>query len=144
MKLGKDELPRHFEAAHLKPWVAVAGWPLAAVTAAAGVALAAGARPAAVEGLGVMLAALAALLIAGLVRCRSYEIVVGRRLISFGVGPFRRRIPVGMVASADARPAGSWRRLYADGELELSLADGRGQLILPSREPRELTEALKC
>lgn len=143
MKLVQDEVPRHFEALRLSPRLRIAGWPAAIVAAFLGVTMASLGNGGAAGVIGVALAALGAVGIAGLVRCGVFEIVVGSRLLTVGTGPFRRRIPLGLITSSDARRSRSWRRLYADAELELSLADGRGRIILPSREPRELAEALQ-
>jgi hypothetical protein len=143
MKLVQDEAPRYFEALRLSTRLVIAGWPAALVAALLGVTLAALAPGVGVASVGVALAALGAVAIAGLVRCRSFETVVGPRLLTVGTGPFRRRIPVGMIATAEARAAGSWRRLYADRELALTLSADQSPIIVPTADPDELEMALR-
>jgi hypothetical protein len=144
MKLQREEVPSHFEAVRLAPWVGVVGWPVVVASAVTGVVLAARAssRPA-VEVLGVALAVVGALLIAGLVRCRTFETVVGRRLLTVGVGPLRRRVPIGLIEATEVRGARSWRRLFAASELELVLSAGRGSVTVPTRDPEALAAAVR-
>ena len=120
----------------------MAGWPLAVAVAGLGVTLAGTARDPLVSATGLVLGVLGALLIAGLVRCRRCEIVVGGRAVTTTVGPLRRRAPVGWLEHGQLRRARSWRRLYADRELVFELPDRGQSFILPTAEPEALREAL--
>jgi len=142
MKLQRDELPLHFEGFQLRRRLVVAGWPLAVAVAGLGVTLAGTARDPLVSATGLVLGVLGALLIAGLVRCRRCEIVVGGRTVTTTVGPLRRRVPVGLTEDRLLRSATSWRRLYADQELVLELRDRGEAVVLPTAEPEALREAL--
>lgn len=143
MKLVQDEAPRHFEALHLSTRLRIAGWPAAIVAALLGVTIASQANGGASGVIGVVLAALGAVGIAGLVRCGVFEIVVGSRLLTVGTGPFRRRIPLGLITRSDTIPAGSWRRLYADRELALTLSADEAEVAVPTRDPEGLGDALR-
>jgi hypothetical protein len=142
MKLRRDEIPLHFEGLRLRRRIVLAGWPLALAAALAGVTLAGLARDPLVKTVGLLLGVLAALLIAGLARCRRCEIVVSGRTVTTSVGPLRRQAPVGWLESGGIRRATSWRRLYADRELVFELPDHEQSFILPTAEPEALREAL--
>jgi hypothetical protein len=142
MKLRRDQLPLYFEGLQLRRWLTLAGWPLAMAAAAIGVTFAGMARSPLVTVVGLLLGVLAALLIAGLVRCRRCEVVVGGRVVTATVGPLRRRAPVGWLERGELRRARSWRRLYADQELAFELADREQSFILPTAEPEALRDAL--
>jgi len=142
MKLQRDELPLHFEGFQLRRRLVVAGWPLAVAVAGLGVTLAGTARDPLVSATGLVLGVLGAMLIAGLVRCRRCEIVVGHRTVTTTVGPLRRRVPVGLTEDRSLRSATSWRRLYADRELVLELPDRGEAVVLPTAEPEALRAAL--
>jgi hypothetical protein len=77
-----------------------------------------------------------------LVRCRRYEITVGKRMIELRLGPFRRTLPVACVIDAVERPASSWRRFFASRELAIALSVEARPLNVPTREPQELRAAL--
>ncbi len=136
MKLRRDELPLHFEGLRLRRWIVVAGWPLALAAAALGVVLVGTSAQPLVDAIGLVVGVLGAVLIAGLVRCRRYEIVVGPGLLTVGAGPFRRRVPVGALEHPAVREAASWRRLYADRELVLEVPEHDERIIVPSRRSR--------
>jgi hypothetical protein len=136
--LDKEEVPLHFEGVALRSWVRALGWPVAAVCVVVGIGLAARAAVFAVEGLGVVLAAVGGTLIVALIRCRRFETVVTARLLTVGAGPLRHRVPVGFIERIEVRDATSWRRLYADQEVILQLQSGARTLIFPSHDPAEL------
>jgi hypothetical protein len=142
MKWQRDPLPLYFEGLQLRRRLVLAGWPLAVASAALGVTFAGMARSQLVNAVGLLLGVLAALLIAGLVRCRRFEIVVGGRAVTTTVGPLRRRAPVGWLERGELRRARSWRRLYADQELAFELPDREQSFILPTAEPEALQAAL--
>jgi hypothetical protein len=143
MKLRRDELPLHFEGLRLRWWIVLAGWPLALAAAGLGVVLVGTSAQPLVDAVGLVVGVLGAVLIAGLVRCRRFEIVVGPSLLTVGAGPFRRRVPTGALGPAEVRAARSWRRLYTDRELVLDLPAHGETFILPSAEPEALEEALR-
>ena len=142
MKLQRDELPLHFEGFQLRRRLVLAGWPLAVAVAGLGVTLAGTARDPLASATGLVLGVLGALLLAGLVRCRRCEVVVGRRTVTMTVGPLRRRAPVGWLDRGELRLARSWRRLYADRELAFELPDRGKTVVLPTAEPEALQTAL--
>jgi hypothetical protein len=91
---------------------------------------------------GLLLAVVGGLAIAGLARCQRFEIVVGSRLVTTIAGPLQRRVPLGALEHRGLRPASSWRRLYADRELVFDVPAHGETFILPSTEPEALQEAL--
>jgi hypothetical protein len=137
------DLPLHFEAAPLKPAVVAVGWPVAILACAAGVLLYARAGSTVVEAAASLLALVGVSLVGGLARCRRYEITLGKRMIELRAGPFRRILPVGTVDAAKAGSATSWRRVFADRELELTLSVSAQKTIVPSNNPDELRAALR-
>ncbi|HOC44652.1 MAG TPA: hypothetical protein PKJ99_16670 [Thermoanaerobaculales bacterium] len=142
MKLRRDELPLHFEGLRLRRWIVLSGWPLALVAAATGVAVAGLTRDPLGDAVGLVLAVVGGTLIAALVRCRRCEIVVGPSLLTLGAGPFRRRMPVGVLEHPELRAACSWRRLYADLELAFDLPAHGDTVALPTADPEALQGAL--
>lgn len=136
------EIPVHWEAADLRTGVRIAGWAVAVVGGVCGVALMAGAHGL-WEGLGVAMAvvAIAAAFVA--VRLRRFEIVVGERWLEAGTGPFTRRIGRHGLGALSVRPATSWRRLYAEQEVETVVAHSGEVLVFPSTDPAELLRALE-
>ena len=143
MKLRRDELPLHFEGLRLRPWIVLAGWPLALAAASLGTVVVGKASQPLADAAGLLVGVLGAVLIAGLIRCRRFEIVVGPRLLTIGAGPFRRRVPVGALERPEVRDAASWRRLYADRELVLQAPEYGQRFIVPSAEPEALQAALE-
>jgi hypothetical protein len=77
-----------------------------------------------------------------LIRCRCYEVTVGERRIELRLGPFRRTLPSGCVEAAMARPATSWRWLFAPRELVLTLSLETRPVIVPTNDPDDLRAAL--
>lgn len=142
MKLQRDEVSLHYEGLRLRQWIVWAGWPLALAVALTGAGLVGVLRNPLADVVGLLLAVVGGLAIAGLARCRSFEIVIGTRLVTTIAGPLQRRVPVGVLEHRELRPASSWRRLYADRELVLDLPAHGETFILPSAEPEALLEAL--
>ena len=142
MKLRRDELPLHFEGLRLRRWIVAAGWPLALAAAALGVVLVGTSVQPLVDAIGLVVGVLGAVLIAGLVRCRRFEIMVGARVVTTTVGPLRRLVPVGQLERGEAREARSWRRLYAGHELAFDLPAPARTVILPTADPESLQAAL--
>lgn len=89
MKLQHDQLPLYFEGIGLKRRVVAVAWPVAAAAAVAGVLLGSSEAVVLFQVAGVALVAAAAVLVAALVRCRTFEITVGERLLSVRTGPLR-------------------------------------------------------
>jgi hypothetical protein len=142
MKLRRDELPLHFEGLRLRRWIVLAGWPLALAAAGVGVVLVGTSVQPLVDAVGLVVGVLGAVLIAGLMRCRRFEIVVGPSLLTVGAGPFRRGVPSGALGHSEVRAARSWRRLYADRELVLDVPDHGQHIVVPSVDPEGLQAAL--
>ena len=143
MRITRDrDLPLHFEASPLEAPVKVAGWAVAVLTTAAGIAAFVKAGSTVVEAVAVGLVFIGGALVVALVRCRRYEVMVGERMIELRLGPFRRTLPAGCVEEATPRPASAWRRLFAPRELVLILSVDTQPMIVPTGEPDELREAL--
>jgi hypothetical protein len=145
VRLRRDhDLPRHFEACSLATWARWAGWPLAGACCIGGISLVVRAESKTVEGAAALGVLVGVLLVVGLVRCRRYEIVVGRRTLGLSCGPYRHTVPLGSIEKGEARAAGGWRRLYADRELELVTSLGDRRFLVPTRDENELRPALGC
>jgi hypothetical protein len=142
MDLQKEDVPHHFEAVSLRPVLQLAGWPVALVSAASGVIAAARAPGPLVEASGVLLVVLGSVLIMGLIRCRRFETVVTRKLVSAGAGPLRQSVPVSFVERAEEREASSWRLLYARREVVLEIGYDARRLVVPSVDPGQLIAAV--
>ena len=143
VRITRDrDLPLHYEASPLKAAVGAVGWPAGVVAIVAGIAAFVGAASVAAEAVSALFVVAGSALVVLLVRCRRYEVTVGRRMIEARLGPFRRTLPVGCVEEARERPASSWRRLYAARELALTLSVETRPLILPTHDPDELRTAL--
>ena len=139
----QSEIPLHFEKMRLRTIIEAAGWLMAALLTTVGIALAVREASWSTEALGVVAAAVGGATMVGVVRCRYYETVVDRRYVTGRAGPLGDRLPVGMVAESTARPASSWRRLYADREVVLRTPGEDRELVVPSREPESLIEAIR-
>jgi hypothetical protein len=144
LRIVRDgDLPLHFEAMPLRTPVLAVGWPAAVLACAAGVGLFVQSTSMTGEALAASLVLVGCSILVALVRCRRYEITVGQRMIDLRVGPFRRILPVGTVEALKAGPATSWRRLFADRELELTLSVNAQKAIVPTNNPDELRAALR-
>ena len=143
VRITRDrDLPLHYEASPLKAAVRTAGWPAGIVATVAGIAGFVRAGSVVAEAAAALLVLIGCVLVVALVRCRRYEVTVGRRMIELRLGPFRRTLPTGCVEAATARPASSWRWLFAPRELVLTLSLGTRPVIVPTHEPEELRAAL--
>ena len=143
VRITRDlDLPLHYEASPLKPAAKATGWPAGFVAIVAGIAVYVGAGSVVAEAVAALFVGLGATLVVALVRCRRYELTIGQRMIELRLGPFRRTLPTGCVENAAARPASSWRRIYAPLELVLTLSVETRPLIVPTRDPDELRAAL--
>ncbi len=136
------DLPLHFEASPLTGRIAAVGWPAAVVAIGAGIAAFVRAGPGAGEAASALLVVVGSVLAVFLVRCRRYEVTVGKRMTELRLGPFRRTLPTGSVTGAQRRPASSWRRFYAPSELVLRLSVEARSLVVPTRDPDELGSVL--
>ena len=136
------DLPLHFEASPLKAAVKIAGWVLGVLAIVAGMAGFVRAESMVAEAAVAFLILIGGTLVVALIRCRRYEVTVGKRRIELRLGPFRRTLPTGCVETATERPATSWRRLYAPRELALTLGLDTRTVIVPIHEPGELRAAL--
>ncbi len=137
-----DDLPEHFEGIWLKPLVRLSGWILGLGLAFAGITLMVKASGSVFEAIGAVFAASGGVLLAAVVRCRRYEILVGRTWVNIGAGPLTHRIKRDLIAGFLKRPATGWRRLYADEEFELTLTVVDHQHVVPTLDPIELEAAL--
>ena len=135
-------VPLHFDASPLKSWVDFVGWPTALFLCTSGVIVFVRAGSMAVEAAAALLILIGGSLVVALVRCRRYEISISDRLVELRAGPFRRSLPVGCVDAAVAGPATSWRRLFADRELEMTLSVETRTVVVPTRDEDELRGAL--
>jgi hypothetical protein len=143
VRIERDlDLPLHFEASPLRTPVKVAGWPIAILATVGGIALFVRAETAAAEAPAVLLVVVGCALVVLLIRCRSYQVVVGERMNELRLGPFRRTLPSGCVEGASARLSSSWRRLYAPREVVLTLSVETRPVIVPTHEPEELRAVL--
>jgi hypothetical protein len=136
------DLPLHYEASPLRAAVGAVGWPAGMVAIAVGIAAFVEAGSVAVEAVSALFVVAGSALVVLLVRCRRYEVTIGKRMIEQRLGPFRRTLPTGCVTDAAERPASSWRRLYAPRELRLDLSVESRPLIVPTHDPDELRSAL--
>ena len=138
----REEIPIHFEGVPLKRSLKFVAWPGSLVCAVVGIAVMV-VRPGwIIEVAAALCAAAGVVLLTGLIRCRRYELVVGKKWFFATLGPFKRHIPLQLVEGAFERPAESWRRLFADRELVLRVSVGSGEDPFPTRQPDELLEAL--
>ena len=143
VRITRDrDLPVHYEASPLEAAVRAAGWPAGIVAIVAGIAAYVGAGSVGAEAVSALFVGLGATLVVALVQCRRYELTIGQRMIELQLGPFRRTLPTGCVENAAARPASSWRRIYAPLELVLTLSIETRPLIVPTHDPDELRSAL--
>jgi lysylphosphatidylglycerol synthetase-like protein (DUF2156 family) len=144
IQINRDrDLPLHYEASPLEPAISIAGWPAGIVAIVAGIATYVQTLSWAGEIMAAVLVLIGCTLVVALVRCRRYEVTVGRRMIELGLGPFRRRLPTGCVMEVEERPASSWRRFFARSEVALTLSVETRPLIVPTRDPDELRTALR-
>ncbi len=137
------DTPHHFERTLLRPAVRAAAWPAGAAAAAGGIALAVLRQDSPLEVVGALIATVAGLVLLGLFRCRSHEVVIGRKWIHGRAGPLGGRVPVGLVESHEVRPSTGWRRLYSLREVVVRLGHGGRELVLPSDEPEALGSAVE-
>ena len=143
VRITRDrDLPLHYEASPLKAVVGAVGWPAGVVAIVASIAAFVGAASVAAEAVSALFVVAGSALVVLLVRCRRYEVTVGRRMIEARLGPFRRTLPTGCVADTTERPASSWRRFYAPRELALTLSVETRPLIVPTHDPDELRTVL--
>ena len=143
VRIQRDrDLPLHFEASPLKAAVKAAGWVLGVLTTAAGMAAFVRAESTVAEAAAACLILIGGTLVVALIRCRRYEVTIGKRRIELRLGPFRRILPTGCVEEATPRPATSWRRLYAPMELALTLSLETRTVIAPTHNPNDLRAAL--
>jgi hypothetical protein len=143
VRITRDyDLPLHFEASPLKAAVKVVGWMVGVLATVAGMAGFVRAESAVAEAAAVCLILIGGTLVVALIRCRCYEVTVGERRIELRLGPFRRTLPSGCVEAAMARPATSWRWLFAPRELVLTLSLETRPVIVPTHEPDDLRAAL--
>jgi len=144
VRITRDgDLPLFYEASSLRAHVKVAGWVAGVLATVVGIAGFARAESTAAEAAAVFLVLIGATLVVALIRCRRYEVTVGKRMIELRLGPFRRILPAGCVETATVRRASSWRRLFAPRELVLTLNLGTPPVIVPTNEPDELCAALR-
>ena len=137
------EVPEHFEGVPLKGFVRLVGWLVGLILTVGGITLMVLAAGPAIEAFGAVCAAIGCIALAAVIRCRRFETQIGRRWITIGAGPLTRRIKTDLVAGHKLRAATGWRRLYADHEVVLTLSVGEHEHLVPTRDPEELSNALK-
>ena len=143
VRISRDrDLPLHYEASPLRVAVSAIGWPVGILAIAAGIAAYVGAASYLSEAVGALLVLIGCTVVVVLVRCRRYEVTVGRRMTELRSGPFRRTLPTACVERASERPASSWRRFFAPWELVLTLSVESRPLVLPTHDPDELRTVL--
>ena len=143
IRISRDlSLPQHHESVPLRGALRAAGWLLAVGGIAGGFLIAASWPEEAAEILGSLLVVLGGAALFAVTRCRTYEITVGTARLEMGTGPFQQTVPVGAVESTDRRPATGWRRMFADEEIKLEVSVGVRVVVLPSRRPAQILDAL--
>ena len=143
VRITRDgDLPLYYEASSLRAHVKVAGWVAGVLATVVGIAGFARAESTVAEAVAVSLVLIGGTLVVALIRCRRYEVTVGKRMIELRLGPSRRTLPAGCVEEITTRPATSWRRLYTPRELVLSLSVETRAVIVPTHEPDDLRAAL--
>jgi hypothetical protein len=143
VRITRDgDLPLYYEASSLRAHVKAVGWVAGVLATVVGIAGFARAESTVAEAVAVLLVLIGGTLVVALIRCRRYEVTVGKRMIELRLGPFRRALPVGCVETATVQRASSWRRLFAPGELVLTLSLGTRPVIVPTHDPDELWAAL--
>ena len=137
------DLPLHYEASPLGAPFLATGWPAGVIAIVAGIAAFVKAASVAAEAFSALFVVVGSALVVLLVRCRRFEVVVGKRLTELRLGPFRRTLPTGCVIDAVEQPASSWRKFFAPRELVLSLSIGTRPLVVPTHDPDGLSSALR-
>jgi len=138
-----EDIPLHYESLALRPGVRAAGWAFGVAAVAGGITVMVVGQGTWVEVIGAVVAAAGGAAIAGLIRCGRFETMLGRRWLLAGAGPLRRRVAPDSVDSAITdRASTGWRRLYAGREEVLELAVHGARLVIPTRDPGALGEAL--
>jgi len=143
---GREELtdlPQHYERVPLVSALRVIGWPAGVAGVVLGVWWMATRDGSPLEVVGAVLATLSGGVLLGLVRCRAFETTVGVRWVEGRTGPLRHRVPFELVEGVASRPAGAWRRLFGVTEVVLRLGSEGREVVLPSREPGDLVEAIE-
>ena len=136
------EVPGHVDAVALRPLPVALGCVLAALLVAGGLMAVLWAPDAAGRRVGAVPIAAGMLLVAVVLRCRRFTTSVASLWLETRVGPFRRRPARSRVRGTVARPARSWRRLYAEHEVSVELDDEL--LVVPSQCPADLVAALSA
>lgn len=136
------DLPLHYEASPLKVGVGAVGWLVGIAAIVGGIAAYVDAGSFLSEAIAVCLVLIGCTLVVVLVRCRRYEVTVGRRMTEIKLGPFRRTLPTGCVTDSVEQAASSWRRVYAPRELVIRVNVETRPLIVPTHDPDELRAAL--
>lgn len=136
------EVPDHYEGVPLKKAVQLSGWFVGLVLTVGGVCGMVLAAGTVFEAAGALCAAVGAIVLAGVIRCRRYETLVGRRWVTIGAGPLTRRFKRDIVAADRLCSATGWRRFYADHEVVVILSISDEEHIIPTRDPDEILNSL--
>jgi hypothetical protein len=137
-----DEVPDEFFAVALRPLPRLVCWGGGTVGVVVGVTLMVGGGHVAVEALGAAMAAVGGLLLLIAIRCRRFTIVVGRRWIRVGAGPFTHRVPRDLIEDLSHGEATGWRQAYAEKELRIHLRVGDRVDRIPTEDPMEIVRHL--
>jgi hypothetical protein len=144
VRITRDrDLPLHYEASPFGVVVGGVGWLAGIVAIVAGIWAFVRAGSFLSEAVAAILVLIGCTLVVFLVRCRRYEVTVGKRIIELRLGPFRRTLPTGCVTETVQRSASSWRRFFAPREMELTLSVETRALVIPTHDPEELRAALR-
>ena len=141
-----EEVPRYYERLPLGAGPRVVMWSCTAVLVVAGLLLAATAPHRSVlEVVAGVLLTVAGVAVVVTWRVGRFETVVTRTTLRAGFGPFARAYPAWGIRSAAPRPVTGWRRHYAPEEVvvQLEAGSGRATVVVPTKEPADLAEALK-
>ncbi|NOZ94578.1 MAG: hypothetical protein GXP47_07565 [Acidobacteria bacterium] len=132
-----DEAPVYYEGIPLRPAVRAAAWSLGVLMTVVGIWWMA--RDGAfLEPAGTVLGAAGVVLLILSWRFRFLEIIVGDRWLVVQCGPVRRRFGRRDVELGPERPAGSWRRLYGDREIQVRGFSHPTGITVPIRDAAEL------
>ena len=139
----EDSIPNHFESAPLHGAARACGATIAAAGLFSGLGFILVGQGEAAEVAGTLALVLGGLTAFFTVRCQRFETTVGSVRTEVGAGPFRIFFATGAIEHLQQRPATGWRRLFADREVLVEVGSGPGRVLVPSRRPEELIEALR-
>lgn len=132
------EVPELYEGLKLRAWARLSAWLCGLVFVTGGIAVMVSGDGALVELTGALGAAIGAVVLAGVIRCARFEIILGKEWLRIGAGPFTHRMKWDLVRDCTIRPSTGWRRLFADREIVFSLGFRDQVHLAPSNSPEEV------